>query len=253
MTIMRPEGEHKGGTMTISLSSITPDKFFCTGHPEAKPDETYWALSVQDTGISMDTKTIAKIFDPFFTTKEKGKGTGLGLAMVYNIIQQHKGFIDVYSEKGHGSTFSIYLPQMKGGSEAPLKKTQKTLPTGEGAILIIDDEEIMREMAKDILAECGYTTILAENGSEGLEIFKTEHARIVMVLLDMVMPKMSGKETFIEMKQLDPGVKVLLTSGFSKNEDIEGILDLGVVDFIQKPFTLEDLAKKTNAIVHRKS
>lgn len=253
MTIMRPEGEHKGGVLTLSLSSIKPDKFFCANHPEALPGELYWALSVQDTGIGMDTKTIAKIFDPFFTTKEKGRGTGLGLAMVYNIIQQHKGFIDVYAEIGHGATFNLYLPQLKESKTASLAKTQKTLPTGEGVILIIDDEAIMREMARGILEECGYTTLLAENGDEGLELFKTEHAGIVMVLLDMVMPRLSGKETFIAMKQWKPDVKVLLTSGFNKNEDIEEILNMGVVDFIQKPFTLEDLARKTNAIVHRKS
>jgi len=252
MTIMRPEGERKGGILTISLGDIIPDKFFCTSHPEAKPDEKYWVLSVQDTGIGMDTKTIAKIFDPFFTTKEKNRGTGLGLAMVYNIIQQHKGFIDVYSEPGQGSTFSIYLPRLEGGREAAIIKALNAVPKGEGAILVIDDEEIMREMAGKILRECGYTAILAENGHEGLELLKKEHARIVMVLLDMVMPKISGKETFIRMKQFDPDVKVLLTSGFSQNENVEEIMNLGVMGFIQKPFTLEELAKKTGAIIHNK-
>nr|MDA8402660.1 response regulator [Desulfobacteraceae bacterium] len=252
MTLMRPEGERRGGVMTISIGGIAADKFFCAGHPEARPGETYWALSVQDTGIGMDTKTIAKIFDPFFTTKVKGKGTGLGLAMVYNIIQQHKGFIDVYSEKGIGSTFSIYLPRLEGSRESSLEKQQKSLPTGEGVVLVIDDEEIMREMAKNILTECGYTVMLAENGRDGVEIFKKERARIVMVMLDMVMPKISGRETFIAIQQVDPGVKVLLTSGFGKSEEIDALLNLGVMDFIQKPFTLEDLAKKTSGIVHQK-
>lgn len=249
MTLMRPPEAPKGGVLTISLSKVSSDRFFCEHHPEAMLGEQYWSLSVQDTGVGMDTKTIAKIFDPFFTTKEKGKGTGLGLAMVYNIIQQHKGFIDVYSEKGHGSTFSIYLPRLAGAGASDLEETRKPLPKGQGLVLVVDDEAMMRELAGNILAECGYDTIMAENGVEGLERFKKEHHRIDMVMLDMVMPKMSGRETFLAMKAVDPEVKVLLTSGFGKNENIEEIMSLGVKDFLKKPFTLDELAGKIRDVM----
>jgi signal transduction histidine kinase/ActR/RegA family two-component response regulator len=242
MTIMKKPGEHQGGTLTLSLKSLQADKYFCSSHPEAQ-EISYWVLSVQDTGTGMDSKTVAKIFDPFFTTKEKGKGTGLGLAMVYNIVQQHKGFIDVYSEIGIGTTFSVYLPSIETVQCGGECIEESKLAQGEGVILVVDDEAIMRELSQEILAECGYQVLLAENGEEGVDVFRKEHDRIDMVLLDMVMPKKSGKEAFIEMKKIDPNVKVLLASGFRKDDRVEEIIKLGLTGFIQKPYTIENLAQ----------
>ncbi|MCP4136857.1 MAG: response regulator [bacterium] len=247
MTIMRDEDETWGGKLTLSLENITADKFFCETHPEAKETD-YWALSVKDTGIGIDANTIPKIFNPFFTTKDKGEGTGLGLSMVYNIIKQHNGFIDVYSEVGLGSSFIIYLPVFEEDEKISEVETKKEIPHGEGLILIVDDEEIMRYTAREILKECGYNVILAENGMRGVEVFENNYKEIKAVLLDMVMPKMSGKEAYIRMKEIDPDVRVLLASGFKQDERVEAVLDLGVNGFLQKPYTLAKLAEAINSV-----
>lgn len=248
MSIMREEGERWGGRLTVSLEEITAGKRFCAIHPEAEKIN-YWMLSVGDTGVGMNPPQIDKIFDPFFTTKEGREGTGLGLAMVYNIVRQHKGFIDVYSEEGTGTTFNVYLPVLEKADMPEEKFEEDKIPKGEGLILVVDDEEIMRQTAKAVLEECGYEVILAKDGEEGVKVFKERNGEIQAVLLDMVMPKMSGKETFIEMKEFDPDLKVLLTSGFKQDERVEDVLKLGVNDFIQKPYTLEKLARKIKEIV----
>jgi len=240
MTIMR-SNQKWGGELSVSIDSVDVDRQFCTTHLEAR-EIRYWRISVSDSGIGMDPKTVAKIFDPFFTTKEKGKGTGLGLAMVYNIIRQHNGFIDVYSEVGLGSRFSIYLPFLKK-YDSILEKTAENvdLPTGEGVILVIDDEDVLRKNAKDILEESGFEVILAESGKEGITLFKENKDKIICVLLDMAMPEMSGKDVFIELKKFAPDVKVILSSGFRKDKRIDDVMDLGINNFLQKPYTLKNL------------
>jgi signal transduction histidine kinase/CheY-like chemotaxis protein len=243
MTIMKNEGEHQGGILTIAIGSFAADNFFCHLNPDAEKI-VYWVLSVIDSGIGIDLKTQSKIFDPFYTTKEKGKGTGLGLAMVYNIVKQHHGFIKVYSEIGIGSTFNVYLPALIRGKEiSQASIEEEDIPRGAGTVLVIDDEPVMRKLATEVLRECGYETILAENGIEGLEIFKKERAKIKLVLLDMVMPKMSGEEVFKEIKAISQDAKVILVSGFKQDNRIESALKSGATAFIQKPYTLEKLAK----------
>lgn len=251
MTMMRRDGDHQGGRLTVAIERIYADKLFCEIHPEANPGN-YWILSVSDTGVGMDSKTVAKIFDPFFTTKGKGRGTGLGLAMVYNIIQQHKGFIDVYTEEGIGSTFHVYLPVLpqeavEGGEDL----LSKEFLSGEGLILVVDDESSVRETAKTMLESCGYSVILAEDGAEAVEVFRLRHSEIRAVVLDMVMPKKSGLEAFVEMKQLDSSLVVVISSGFTMNEKIEDLLKMGVKNFIPKPYTLEKLARGVHEVLHR--
>jgi PAS domain S-box-containing protein len=248
MTTMRKENEPQGGKLTVSIKKLFADMNFCIAHPEAHEIE-YWTLTVQDTGIGMDTKTVAKIFDPFFTTKQKDKGTGLGLAMVYNIVQQHGGFIDVYSVAGLGSTFNIYLPALHGAKSSDSMEKPFVIPKGEGLILVVDDEENLRHLAKAILEECGFDVILAENGEEGVMIFKERHGEIRAVVLDMLMPKKSGKEAYLEMKQIDPKLKVLLASGFRQDERVEAVLKLGVQGFVQKPYSLDTLSRSIFAII----
>lgn len=242
MTTMRREDEPQGGRLSVALRKIFADRKFCATHPEAT-EGAYWVLTVHDTGVGMDTKTVAKIFDPFFTTKQKDKGTGLGLAMAYNIVQQHGGFIDVYSEVGLGSTFNVFLPALHGAGVEQAVATDMVVSRGEGLILVVDDEEMIRQTAQAILEECGYKVILANNGDEGVRLFQERHREIKAVLLDMVMPKKSGKEAYLEMKKIDPHLKVLLASGFKQDERVEAVLDLGVQGFVQKPYSIEILSR----------
>lgn len=242
LTSMRKEDEPQGGKLTVTLRKMLADKGFCINHPEAKESD-YWVLSVHDTGVGMDTKTAAKIFDPFFTTKQKDKGTGLGLAMVYNIIQQHEGFLDVYSEVDLGTNFNIYLPVYHGAIKDIQEEQEIILPHGDGLILVVDDEEIIRQTAKAILEECGFEVILAHDGEEGVRLYRERHQEIKIVLLDMVMPKKSGKEAFLEMQGINPQIKVLLASGFKQDERVDSVLDLGVRGFVQKPYSLEILSE----------
>jgi CheY-like chemotaxis protein len=249
MTIMRSDSGRYGGKLNISLKKRRVDKYFRHLHAEAEEQE-YWDISVSDTGVGMDQKTVAHIFDPFFTTKSESKGTGLGLAMVYNIIKQHKGFTEVYSQEKIGTTFHIYLPILKGEVFAEDVKEMGEIPQGEGCILVVDDEEVMRQTAQSILMECGYSVLLAENGAEAVNIFKKHKNKIKAVLLDMIMPKMSGKQTYIELAKIDKNVKVLLISGFKQDHRVESILELGVKSFIQKPFSLMTLANQTYQVIN---
>jgi len=249
MTIMRKEDEPEGGALTVSIERIYADKFFCETHPEAHPGR-YWMISHRDTGVGMDSKTIAKIFDPFFSTKKTGKGTGLGLAMVYNTVQQHGGFIDVYSEPGYGSTFNVFLPELEDG-EITANETapEQPIEKGAGLILLVDDEEAIRRTAAHMLEEFGYRVLTAVNGEEAIGIFRNRHKDIRAVVLDMAMPRKSGMETFMEMKTIDPSVKVLLTSGFRQDERVQKIMAHGVDEFIQKPYTMVDLSRKIKKII----
>jgi PAS domain S-box-containing protein len=249
MTTMRTNGAEWGGTLEISLENIEPDHYFRQLHPEAR-EGAYWLLSVKDTGIGMDKNIVSKVFNPFFTTKEKGKGTGLGLAMVYNSIKQHDGFIDVYTEEGIGTKFNVYLP-VPAEEIIIEKKEERDAEThrGEGLVLVIDDEQIMRTTAKSILEEHGYKVIVAENGKAGIEIFKKHRKEIKAVLLDMAMPGMSGKEVYKKLKNIDFGVKVLLSSGFGHDERVKESLADGVDGFLQKPYSLEKLVDAVYEVI----
>jgi PAS domain S-box-containing protein len=252
MTIMRPDGKPHGGRLLISLSPLFADPFFCEGHREAKQGIRYWLISVQDTGEGMDVKTVAKIFDPFFSTKEKGQGTGLGLSIVYNIVREHRGFVDVYSEPGKGSTFNVFLPLLENVSAVAQVAADITLPRGEGCLLIIDDEEAVRSVAAEMLELCGYRVIAAENGLQGIDLYQRHRQEIQLVLLDINMPLLSGAETMVRLKEIDPEVKVVVTSGFIQDEKADVLMRLGAVGFVQKPFTLSLLAKSVSAALPKK-
>ncbi|MFZ5570733.1 MAG: response regulator [Thermodesulfobacteriota bacterium] len=249
MTTMRKPGERQGGKLTVAIEAIYADDKFRVTHPEAKPIR-YWVLSVQDTGVGMDTKTVAKIFDPFFTTKEKEKGTGLGLAMVYNIVHQIGGFIDVYTEVGLGSTFNVYIPELEEARMGGKARPEVEMVAGQGLVLIVDDEEMIRNTAGEMLEICGYSVILAADGEEALTIFRKRHQEISVILLDMIMPKKSGKETYLEMKKITPDLKVLFSSGFKQDERVEEVLRLGVQGFVQKPYSLQVLSGAIHRVIH---
>ncbi len=243
MTIMRPVGALPGGTLTLSIRKLHADPIFCTGHPEACETD-YWVVSVRDTGVGLDTKTAAKVFDPFFTTKEKGQGTGLGLAMVYSIVKAHGGFIDLYSELGHGATFTVYLPVLLDPGRVEGKTHErKALPRGSGRILVVEDEATLRTIARTILQACGYEVVESEDGEEGLRRFTASPDAFRAALIDMAMPRMDGRILCERILRLRPDLPVLLTSGFRKDARVEAALALGAKGFLPKPYTLETLAE----------
>jgi two-component system, cell cycle sensor histidine kinase and response regulator CckA len=214
----------------------------------------YVKISVTDTGVGMDEKTKERIFEPFFTTKEMGRGAGLGLASVYGIIKNHNGFINVYSEKGQGSTFNIYLPA-SAHQEIKEQKTEQNMEISRGTetILLVDDESLILDVAKDLLIALGYKVFTAHNGTAAMDIYKQSKETIDLVILDMVMPEMNGGEIFDELKKINPAVKVLLSSGYSINGQASKIISRGCVGFIQKPFTMLEIASQLRKILDDRS
>ncbi len=243
MTSMRPASEVQGGVLSITTQKITADKYFKSIHPDAK-SEKYYVISITDTGIGIEDKNINKIFDPFYSTKDSSEGTGLGLTMVYNIIESHKGFIEVHSKKNISTTFQIFLPAI---DESEIKKISSTIedvtvPTGEGVILVVDDEQLMRQTASAILEECGYQVLLANNGQEAIDLYNANQDVIDLILLDMVMPIKSGKDALYEIRQIDSNVKIVMTSGFKLDRNATIVGEKGANFFVQKPYTLFKLA-----------
>jgi PAS domain S-box-containing protein len=208
----------------------------------------YVKISVTDTGVGMDEDTQKRIFEPFFTTKEMGRGTGLGLASAYGIIKNHGGIINVNSEKGKGTTFSIYLP----ASEKKLAKAEESsdnISRGTETILLVDDEDMIIDVADEILQEMGYNVLCARGGKEALEIYEQKRKDIDMVILDMIMPDMGGGETYDKMKEINPNVRVLLSSGYSIDGEASQILERGCDGFIQKPFAMEQLSRSIRNVL----
>jgi PAS domain S-box-containing protein len=208
----------------------------------------YVRVSIIDTGVGMDKATQQRIFEPFFTTKGMGRGTGLGLASAYGIIKNHNGFIEVFSEPGQGATFNIYLPASeKEVVEAP--DSVEEVLKGEETILLVDDEDMVIEVGQEMLATLGYKVLLAMSGKEALEVYQNSHNNVDLVILDMIMPGVSGGETFDHLKKIDPSVRVLLSSGYSISGQAAEILERGCNGFIQKPFKLRQLSVKMREIL----
>lgn len=234
-----------GGLLNINTLRATLDEQFTYKHPGSKIGN-YVLLRVSDTGTGMSEETKQRIFEPFFTTKRDKKGTGLGLAMVYGIIKNHKGYIDVTSEIGVGTTFSIYLPT----SDKTLEETSPTTSKESNeTILVAEDEEIIRELLIEMLDSGGYQVISAENGKEALEIYNKQFKQIDLVILDIDMPELNGKEAFLKFKEINPDVKVLLSSGYSQETSTQDILSEGVLGFLQKPYGVNDLLNKIRHVM----
>jgi CheY-like chemotaxis protein len=212
-----------------------------------KPGD-YVLLQVTDTGLGMDKTTAERIFDPFFTTKERGRGTGLGLASAYGIVKGHDGYVDVDSTRGRGTTFSIYLPASPKTVSEDLKHSDQ-VSKGNETVLLVDDEDTIREVGGELLEAMGYTVLLAEDGIKALETYQENQGDIDVVLLDMVMPNMGGGEAYDRLREIDPDVKVLLSSGFSIDGEATKILARGCDGFIQKPFTMKDLSERIRQVV----
>ncbi len=237
-----------GGDLYIQTENVTLDENY-TKPFEVKPGK-YVKISITDTGVGMDEATRQRIFDPFFTTKEMGRGTGLGLATVYGIIKNHEGFINVYSEKGEGTTFNIYLP----ASEREIieeKELAKEVIKGTETVLLVDDENVIIYAVELLLKEMGYKTFIARSGKETLKIYKKNKDKIDVVILDMIMPDMGGGETYDKLKEINPDIKVLLSSGYSINGEAKEILERGCNGFIQKPYRSKELSQKIRKILDK--
>ncbi len=210
----------------------------------------YVKISVTDTGVGMDAETQEKIFDPFFSTKEVGQGSGLGLASVYGIVKNHGGFINVYSEKGKGATFNIYLPASEKEAKEQSSLTKKLeIQTGHGSILIVDDESMIVEVGKAMLEKLGYRVFVAQSGQEALDVYLQHRQKINLVILDMIMPGMGGGQTYDRLREIDERVKVVLSSGYTIDGQAKEIMKRGCSGFIQKPFSIEVLSRKLREVL----
>jgi PAS domain S-box-containing protein len=254
-----------GGDLFLHTTNIT-HKDISDKPYKVKPGD-YILLIVRDTGIGMDKETKERIFDPFFTTKGLAKGTGLGLASVYGIIKAHGGYIDVYSKKGHarpprlspaeredggqGTTFYIYLPASEKEAVREKKKLHEEVSRGKETVLLVDDEEMVLDVGVQLLKTLGYTVLEAKGGREAVEIYRENKDKIDIVLLDMVMPDMGGGEAYDRMKEINPDIKVLLSSGYSIDGQATEIMKRGCNDFIQKPFNMKELSKNIREILDK--
>jgi two-component system, cell cycle sensor histidine kinase and response regulator CckA len=236
------------GKLTLRTDIVTIDEEYCRLHVEAKPGE-YVLLEVSDTGHGMDKETSGRIFEPFFTTKEIGKGTGLGLAMVYGIVKQHNGHITCYSEVGHGTTFKVYLPAIEGEVETHVETTGVMPAFGTETVLLVDDEDLVRDLGTRILTKHGYTVLQAENGRQALDVFKKERFRIALVILDLIMPEMGGTECLKELLKIEPQVNVLVASGYSADASVKETIQIGAKGFVSKPFRMNELLRDVREVL----
>jgi PAS domain S-box-containing protein len=243
-----------GGILMIETGNSYLDEFYCRTHTNVKPGE-YVVVTVTDTGTGIEPATLDHIFEPFFTTKEVGKGTGLGLAVVHGIIRQHGGTINVYSETGKGTTFRVYFPAVKGpaGKSSDHSDLSRQISRGSETVLVVEDNEEMREFMQTLLVESGYTVLTASDGEEGMAVFEPRAGDISLVISDIVMPKMSGKALKEAVDRKYPGSRFLFISGYTDSAVHHGFILDDHVDFLQKPFTAFEFGERVRKILDRKS
>ncbi len=239
----------RGGSLVVETSNAELDETFAKRHAPTRPGR-YVMLAVSDTGSGMDEETRARIFEPFFTTKQLGKGTGLGLATVYGIVKQSGGYIWVYSEPGMGSTFKIYLPSVEAEiSQEKVSETSPPLPRGSETVLLVEDDRTVRLLASEMLEMNGYTVLEARDGREALDLVRRHGHPIDLLLTDVVMPQMSGRQLAEGVASIHPGIRVLYMSGYTDGVIAHhGVLDAGVA-YLQKPFTADFLARKVREVL----
>ncbi len=239
-----------GGTLTVETDSLELGEEFVRNHSYGKPGK-YALIAVTDTGIGMDEKVRNRIFEPFFTTKEVGKGTGLGLAMVYGIVKQHNGYIHVYSEPARGTAFKIYLPLIASTADKESEHGAENVKGGLETVLLAEDDSTVRTFMKHVLENFGYRVIEAADGEEAVRKFEENKEGVDLLVLDIIMPKKNGRETYQEIKKIRPAIRALLTSGYTADVvHQKGIMETGL-DFILKPSTPTVLLKKVREVLDK--
>jgi PAS domain S-box-containing protein len=238
-----------GGDLTFSTAAVVLDE--AASAPHGLAPGSYVVVSVGDTGCGIPAEVKSRIFEPFFTTKEQGKGTGMGLAMAYGIVKSHGGSIRVETEVGHGTSVSIYLPKR----DAPVSQGdlagRSDARSGMGRILVVDDEEMVRSLAADYLSDLGYEVITAADGQQAIERFQDLRGEVDLVLVDLVMPRMGGRDCFRALKKLSPEIKTILSTGYGSNSLAQELLDEGMLGFIPKPYELRQLAEVVSKVLKR--
>ena len=231
-----------GGTLAVGTRDVLLDATTCV--PWELAPGPYVELTVADSGVGMTDEVRQRIFEPFFTTKTGGtiSGSGLGLPTVYGVVHLHRGAIKVDSAAGEGATFTVLLP--KGTLAAPDVASDLAVPSGSGLVLVVEDEAMLRQLATTALTHLGYRALTACDGVEGVDLFRTHHHELAGVLLDLKMPRKSGRETFTEMRAIDANVPVLLCSGYGDNEEAQGLISLGAIGLLPKPYRIGELAEQ---------
>ncbi|MCR4309913.1 MAG: PAS domain S-box protein [Deltaproteobacteria bacterium] len=240
-----------GGRLLLETADVTVDAKYVNTHPYVTPGR-YAQLTVSDTGTGMDKETLGKVFEPFFTTKPVGQGTGLGLSSVYGIVKQSGGFIHAYSEPGNGSSFKVYFPAVEAPPDVvPGKRREEAVRGGTETILLAEDAESLRALAERILTGLGYTVLVARDGEEAVEVLD-RNVNVDLAVLDVVMPRKSGKEAYEEMRKGNPNLKVLFMSGYSADAGHESFVLTPGIPFLPKPYTPSSLARKVREVLDRK-
>jgi CheY-like chemotaxis protein len=234
----------------LETANVVLTQFQARIHVDARPGE-FVRLAVRDTGCGIPREVRARIFEPFFTTKEPGKGTGLGLAMVFGIVQQHDGWVECQSEPGRGTVFSLYLPRH---GDAVLLQPSTSAPAsdmhGRETVLLVDDEEMIRNLGRTILQRYGYEVLLAEDGQDAIDVYERERDRIDLVILDLTMPRMSGHDAFRQLMRIDPEVRVLFASGYSAEHLVTDQPER-VLGFVGKPYRPRELAQSVRSALEK--
>lgn len=237
----------KQGVLTLRTGNVDLDPLSASRYLNAVQG-LYICLTVEDSGTGMSPAILDRIFEPFFTTKGERRGTGLGLAVVYGIVQNHKGFIDVRSIKDLGSTFRIYLPVLDEDKKTSTDNIYSPeIASGKGTVLVAEDDPQVRSMVLRTLEKAGYTVLSANNGHEAVSLYKKHKDSVDLVVLDVVMPEMGGRDCFRHLKIINPSIKIVIMTGFTSDGSVEDFLDMGAIEVVKKPFELNDFSQ----VVHK--
>jgi two-component system cell cycle sensor histidine kinase/response regulator CckA len=238
----------EGGRLVFETKNVRLDEEYCRTHLETKPGE-YVLLTVSDTGHGMEKEILDRVFEPFFTTKDRGEGTGLGLSMVFGIVKSHDGHITCHSKPGAGTVFKIYFPVVEMEIDWDPAVTTQMPSFGSETILLVDDEKSIRDLGKEVLTSVGYKVLTASNGREALDIYAKAKGEISLVILDLIMPEMGGKECFKELRKINPRLKVLISSGLSADPSTTELLKMGARSFVSKPFRMKELLGQVRKVL----